>query len=210
MPDSPGKSGCPSINSAITQPVDHTSDSRLGKRKRLATQVVELTNLCCVVGRAEDELRRSVVSRADVRDIGLILHQNLGATEIAQLEYAGGRVEKQVLRLDVAVAYALRMNVGQRSEKLVDVQLDLEDRHGRLHLVEESRGSVDSLGNKLLYQIQVHLVFLQSSQQSDATSPDEGASWGFAHALSIRVVECLQLYDVRVSDDTHDLQFAVL
>lgn len=96
----------------------------------MAPQVAVLTDLCCVVSRAEDELRRPVVPRADVRDVGLILHQNLGAAEVAQLEYASGRVKKQVLRLDVAVANALRVNVGQRSEKLVDVQLNLEDGHG--------------------------------------------------------------------------------
>jgi hypothetical protein len=31
MPDSPGKRGCPSINSAITQPVDQTSRKRKEK-----------------------------------------------------------------------------------------------------------------------------------------------------------------------------------
>lgn len=208
MPDSPGKSGCPSINSAITQPVDHTSDIQLGKQKTLVAQAAILTNLCCVVGRAEDELRRPVVPRADVRDVGLILHQNLGATEIAQLEYAGGRIEKQVLRFDVAMADALRVNVGQRTEKLVDVQLNLENGHGRLHLVEESRGSVDSLGDEFLHQVQVDLIFLYSSQHPTAMSL-AGAS-GTAHAFSIRVVEGLQLYDVGVPDDAHDLQFTVL
>ncbi len=66
-----------------------------------------LTNLGCVVGRAKDELGRPVIARANVRHIRLVLHQDLSAAKIAQLQHSGARVEEEVLRLDVAVADAL-------------------------------------------------------------------------------------------------------
>jgi hypothetical protein len=50
------------------------------------------TDLGGVIGGAENQLRRSVVPRADIRHVGLVLHQDLGATEIAQLQHAGRRI----------------------------------------------------------------------------------------------------------------------
>lgn len=52
------------------------------------------------------------------------------------------------------------MDVGQGSEELVNVELDLENGHGRLHLVEEPRCSVDGLGDKLLNKVEINFVFL--------------------------------------------------
>jgi hypothetical protein len=52
------------------------------------------------------------------------------------------------------------MDVGQRSKELVDVQLDLEDRHRSLHLVEVSRSSVDGLWDVLEDEIEVDFIFL--------------------------------------------------
>lgn len=37
------------------------------------------------------------------------------------------------------------MNVGERTEQLVNVELDLENGHDRLHLVEVARSAVDRL-----------------------------------------------------------------
>lgn len=42
------------------------------------------------------------------------------------------------MRLDVTMADALRVDVGERSEELVGIQLDLEDGHRRLQLAEVS------------------------------------------------------------------------
>ena len=58
------------------------------------------------------------------------------------------------------MANTLRVDVGKRAEELVDVQLDFEDGHNRLHLVEVARSTVHGLRNKLEHEIQVHLVFL--------------------------------------------------
>ena len=61
------------------------------------------------------------------------------------------------------MADPLRVDVGERAEKLVDVELDLKDRHDRLHLVEIARSTIDGLGNKLEHEVQVNLVLLQNT-----------------------------------------------
>ena len=59
-----------------------------------------------VVGAAKDELGGTVVPRADVRHIGLALDEGLGTAKVAQLELLCVGIDQQILRLDVAVAYA--------------------------------------------------------------------------------------------------------
>lgn len=121
---------------------------------------MQRTNLGRVVGGTEYEFGCAIISRTDVGDVGLILHQNLCATEVAQLENTRVGVKEQVLGLDIAMADALGVDIGQGSEKLVDEQLDLENWHGSLHLVEEARRTIDRFRHKLLYQVQVDLIFL--------------------------------------------------
>jgi len=58
------------------------------------------------------------------------------------------------------MADALRVNISEGAEELVDVELDLEDWHGCLHLVEISRSPVNSLGDIFLYEIQVDFILL--------------------------------------------------
>jgi hypothetical protein len=53
------------------------------------------------------------------------------------------------LRLDVSVADALAVDVGERAEQLVDVELHLEDGHGGLEFVEVTAGAVDGLRDEL-------------------------------------------------------------
>lgn len=143
----------------MTQPVDHTSSLQLAMV--VQTQWCRLTNLGCVVGGAKNELRSAVVPGADVRHIGLLLHEDLGAAEIAQLQDAAVGVEQEVLGLDISVADALGVDIRQRPEELVSVELHLEDGHSRLQLVKESRSSVDRLGDKFLDEVEVDFVFLQ-------------------------------------------------
>lgn len=59
------------------------------------------------------------------------------------------------------MADALRVNVCKGSEELVDVQLDFQSGHGRLHLVEKARGPIDSFGNKLLNEIEINFILLE-------------------------------------------------
>jgi hypothetical protein len=126
---------------------------RKGKRKR--------TNLGSVVGGTKDQFRSSVVSGADIGDVGLIFYQYLGTTKVTELQNAGARIQQQVLGLDIAVADSLRVNVGQGTEELVDVELYFEYWHGRLYLVEISRSAVDCLGHIFLHQVQVDFVLLR-------------------------------------------------
>ena len=53
------------------------------------------------------------------------------------------------------------MDVCEGAEKLVNVELDFEDRHGGFHLVEVPRRTVNGLWNIFLYQVKVYLVLLQ-------------------------------------------------
>lgn len=80
-----------------------------------------LTNLGSVVGCAKNQFRCSVITRADIRHVGLVLDENLGATEVAQFENAGAGVEQKVLGLNVTVANALRVDIRESSEELVCV-----------------------------------------------------------------------------------------
>lgn len=118
------------------------------------------TNLGGIVGSTKDELGGTVVSGADIRDVRLVLDKDLGTAEVAQLQDAAVGIKQKVLGLDVSVADALGMDVCQGSEELIDVKLDFQSRHGRLHLVEEAGGTIDGLGNKLLNQIEIDFVLL--------------------------------------------------
>lgn len=66
------------------------------------------------------------------------------------------------------MANALRVDVCQCAEQLVCVEFDLKDRHGCLHLVEVSRGTVDSLWNEFLDKVEIDFIFLVHI--SDSTS----------------------------------------
>ena len=68
---------------------------------------LELTNLGGVIRRAKDELGRTIVARADIRNIGLIGNEDLGASKITELQHTGIRVEQQILRFDVTMADSL-------------------------------------------------------------------------------------------------------
>ena len=101
----------------------------------------------------------------------------------------------------------LRMDIGQSSEQLVNVQLDFENRHRRFHLVEESRGTIHRLRYKLLHKVQINLIFLRHLLESQPLEPWAKVN---SHTLPIGIVKCLQVHNVRVSHDAHDLKFSVL
>ncbi len=58
------------------------------------------------------------------------------------------------------MADALRMDVGEGAEKLVNVDLDLQDWHGGLHLIEEARRPVYGFGYKFENEVEVDFLFL--------------------------------------------------
>ena len=120
----------------------------------------ERTDVGRVVGCPENELGSAVVARADVADVGLARDEDLGGTKVAELENTGRGVEQQVLGLDVAMADADGVDVRERAEELVHVELDLELGHGLLELDVVPRGAVDGLGDVLEDEVEVDLVLL--------------------------------------------------
>lgn len=58
------------------------------------------------------------------------------------------------------MADALRVDVGKCSEKLVDVQLDLQRGHSGLHFIEKARCPIDGLRNEFLDQVEIDLILL--------------------------------------------------
>jgi len=87
MPDSPGKSGDPVSNSAMTQPVDQTSS--------MSTETqTENTNKSGIVGCTKDEFRGAIISGTDITDIGLSFHENLCAAKITKFENSTGGVQE--------------------------------------------------------------------------------------------------------------------
>jgi hypothetical protein len=64
------------------------------------------------------------------------------------------------LRLDVSVANTKGMDVGERPEDLIHVQLDIEHGHRLLKLCVIARGAIDRLWDEFEQQIQKDLVLL--------------------------------------------------
>lgn len=120
----------------------------------------KLTNVGGVVRRAKDQFGRPVVARTDIADVRLAGDQNLCRSEVTKLEHSSCRVEKQVLRLDIPVANADRMNVHQGAEELVHVQLDLQHGHGLLELCVVATCAVHGFGDVFQYKIEIHFIFL--------------------------------------------------
>lgn len=145
-------------------------------------------NVGRVVCGAKDELWSTVVPRADVADVWFAGDQNLGATKVAKFENTSLRVQEQILRLDVTMADADRVNVRERAEKLIHVKLDLEDWHWLFELDIMSAGAIYGLGDKLEDEIEVYFVFL----------------------FTIRIKEGSEFDDVWMADETHDLELTVL
>ena len=55
---------------------------------------------------------------------------------------------------------SLGVNIRKRTEKLVDVELDLEYGHGGLEFVEIARCSIDCFGDVLEHEVEVDFVLL--------------------------------------------------
>lgn len=96
-------------------------------------------------------------------------------------------VYKQILRLNVAMANAHSVDVGNGAHHLVGVEFDEQFGHVLLFLVEVAHDAVNGLGHEVHHDVQVHLVALARGEE---------------------VV--LHFYHVRVVQFLHDLQLAVL
>ena len=119
------------------------------------------TDIGGVVGRAEDELGGTVVSRANVADIGLASDENLGRAKVTELEDTCGRVEEEVLRLDIAMADADGVDVGEGAEELVGIQFNLEHGHGLFEFGIVPACAINGFGNVFKHEVEVDLIFLR-------------------------------------------------
>ena len=167
------------------------------------------TNLGSVVGRSKDQFRSTIVTRTNVRHVRLVLDQDLCASKVTKLQDPRVRIKQEILRLDVTMANSLRVNVRQGTEELVNIDFDLEKGHSRLELVEEAGSTIDCFWNILQYQIEVNFVFLFKVSGCHLVLILYSIRW-VSYAFSIGIVECLEIYNVGMTNDAHDLQFAVL
>ena len=124
---------------------------------------IQLTDFGGVIGSAKNQLGSTIVAGADVRNIRLILHQNLCAAKVTKLEDPCRGIQQEILRFNIPVTDPHRMDVGERTEELVDVDLYFQYRHCSLQLVEEARCSVDSLRDEFEHEVQVYFFLLHKS-----------------------------------------------
>lgn len=82
------------------------------------------------------------------------------------------------------------MDVSERTQKLVHVELDVVHGHGLLEFGIVSRSSVDGFRDVFEHEVQVHLILFRF--------------------VAIRIEECAKVHYVGVFDNSHDLQFSVL
>ena len=152
-----------------------------------------------VVRGAKYQLGGPIVAGANVGHVRLALDQDLGAAKVAELEQVRLRVDKQVLRLDVAMAHAERMDVRQRAAELVSVQLrtqghvavrrangrhlgppgsglgapnlHVQQREGLLGFRVVPRHAVHRLRDEVHHEVQVGLVRLRCAKGAGAKRP---------------------------------------
>ena len=103
--------------------LDELVNARLTREERLADEKLSDNatdrphiNSCGIVSGAEYQFWSAIVSRADVAHIDLTPDQALSRTEITDLQCVALWVHQQVLRLDIAVTIAKRVDVGESSE----------------------------------------------------------------------------------------------
>ena len=96
---------------------------------------------------------------------------HLCGAEVAELELVGVRVDEQVLRLDVPVAYAHGVDVRQRAAHLEHVQLHKQRGHALPALAVVLADAEHRLRHKLQDQVQVHL------QAEGGRLHEPGTSW---------------------------------
>jgi len=81
------------------------------------------------------------------------------------------------LGFDVTVADSLGVDIGQRPEELIDVQLNLQNRHCCLQLVEKARCPIDCLGDIFENQVEVNFIFLKAGKTVSAKWRWQGERW---------------------------------
>lgn len=124
------------------------------------------------------------------------------------------------------------MDVGQRPEELVDVQLDLQHGHRSLEFVEVTGCTVNSLWDILENEVEVDFIFLKDFEipvsprergnegrkgRSRGDTPGEKKEYrikkrttSITYPVTVGVVKGFQFDDVGMAHNPHDLQFTIL
>ena len=104
------------------------------------------------------------VPRADVRDVRLALDEDLGAAKVAKLQHVCLGVDQQILRLDVAMAHAKRVNISKRAAELVRVKLHVQRGELLLGLRILARDAVNGPRDEIHHEVEVRLIGLAHRQ----------------------------------------------
>jgi hypothetical protein len=99
------------------------------------------------------------------------------------------------------------VDVGERAEELVDVELDFQYWHDRLELIEVPGSTIDGLGDVFEDQVEIDFVFLWRTNQPLCHDP---TLFFATYPVTVAVVEGLELNNVGMPDDSHDLEFSIL
>ena len=191
----------------MTHPVDQMSVfDQCQSIWKQADRGLRQTDICCVVCSSENQLRSSIVSRTYIANIGLSGHKDFCGPKITKFKDTRRGIEKKILRLYVSVAYTNGMYVREGSEKLVHVQLDLKHWHGLLQLDVVARSAIYSLWDVFLNEVEVDFIFLGRK----VNWRHETIIRVTTHFVSVGIKEGFQLDDVRMRNQSHDLELAVL
>ena len=119
-------------------------------------------------------------------------------------------VHQQVLRLDIPVTDALAVDVRQRPEHLVHVQLDQEDRHAlvRPHIMLVDL--VHGVGNVLEDQVEVQVVRVSVGRRLVRSRLGRRGRRRYRRRPARRVETVLQQHHVGMVQLSYDLQLPVL
>ena len=95
---------------------------------------------------------RSTVSRTEVRNIVFSFDKLFCAAKISQFQNSRFRIEKNIFRLDIAVADVLRVDVGKTPEELVHDQLGEDGRDHLLHGLHLAHVPAHGCGHELHHE----------------------------------------------------------
>ena len=111
------------------------------------------------------------------------------------------RIDKQVLGLDVPVAVAERVDVGEGAETLVGVQFDEEYGHGLLHFIVVLENAIDCLRDVVHDDVQVDLILFVSLGVKGMLECDHIRVLQFFHDLQLSILVPLVLVDLLNRND---------
>ena len=105
---------------------------------------------------------------------------HLCAAKVNELEPQRRRVDEQVVGLQVSVADALRVNVLESLERLIEVDAHVINWKALPLLLEAERNGADGVGQKVHHEVQIRLVALAPTVQREKPCEGAGSGKGFA------------------------------